>query len=201
MSSEVRPRRSQAERRAEATTRLLEATIACVIEVGYAATSVAVIEERAGVSRGRRIHYFERKEDLIVAAVDYLFEQRATELLSEGPVQTKHPGKRIDHAVSRIWEYWRGEFSTVVLELRTAARTDPALREVLQPHEDAIREVSFKVFRDLLGPQLTSHPDCSRVLMLVVQAMNGLAHGRPHDREYTDRLIGEWQGLMRKLLL
>jgi AcrR family transcriptional regulator len=202
MGSPATTRRSQVDRRAEAISRLLEATVACGVEVGYTATTVSVIEERAGVSRGRRVHYFERKEDLILAAVDYLFERRAAQLLSEGPVEIEDPGQRIDAALERIWEYWQGEFSTVVLELRTAARTDPSLRAALQVHEDRISEMSYSVLGDLLGPDLSTHPDFVRVLVLIAQAMNGLAQTRPVDHdEAAARVVGDWKHLVRRLLL
>jgi AcrR family transcriptional regulator len=182
---------------------LLEATIACVVEIGYAATSVSAIEERSAVSRGRRIHYFERKEDLMLAAVDFLFERRMQELLSQGPLDVEDPSERINQTLARLWDYWKGDFSTVVLELRTAARTDPALRSALKAHEVRIAEVTFEVFSSLLGPENARHPDCGRVMILISQAMNGLAQRQVQgvdDDGAAERVIGDWQHLVRRLL-
>ena len=47
-----RKRRSQAERSAETKRRLLEATIDCIVERGYARTTTSEIVSRAGLTRG-----------------------------------------------------------------------------------------------------------------------------------------------------
>ena len=68
----ARTRRTQEERSAETRTRLLEATIESLGEVGYASTTTTGVCERAGVSRGSQVHHFPRKQDLVVAAVAHL---------------------------------------------------------------------------------------------------------------------------------
>ena len=47
--------RTQQQRREETVARLLDASIATIIEVGYARASAAVIAKRAGVSGGRAV--------------------------------------------------------------------------------------------------------------------------------------------------
>ena len=54
----VRRRRTQAERREETRTALLDATIECLVEFGYAKTTTGRIADLAGVSRGAQIPYF-----------------------------------------------------------------------------------------------------------------------------------------------
>src|SRR3977135_1954938 len=69
-------RRSQAERSAATQARLLDATIECLVERGWAATSTTEVVRRAGVSRGAQVHHYPTKEDLVLAALDYLLERR-----------------------------------------------------------------------------------------------------------------------------
>ena len=52
-------RRSQAERSASTRQALLDATIACLVEDGYANTTTSRVAERAGVSRGAHLHHFQ----------------------------------------------------------------------------------------------------------------------------------------------
>lgn len=52
------PRRTQAQRSAEMRERLLDATVACLIEYGYAATTTARVVEKAGVTKGAQLHHF-----------------------------------------------------------------------------------------------------------------------------------------------
>src|SRR5258708_2172997 len=63
--------------------RLLEATIDCLAEKGWAAATVAVVAQRAGVSRGAAQHHFPTREDLITAALDYMFDSRTQQAKDE----------------------------------------------------------------------------------------------------------------------
>ena len=60
--------------------RLLEATVDCLVERGFAGTSTTLVSERAGVSRGAQLHHFPTKNALVVAAVEHLTEVRGAEL-------------------------------------------------------------------------------------------------------------------------
>ena len=64
-------RRTQAERTAETTAKLLDATADCLVERGYAGTSTVEVCRRAGVSRGALVHHFPSKDDLVAAAVHF----------------------------------------------------------------------------------------------------------------------------------
>jgi len=64
---EPRQERSRTTRR-----RLVEAAVECIGELGWHGTTVAVIAERAGVSRGAAQHHFPTREDLVTAAVEHV---------------------------------------------------------------------------------------------------------------------------------
>src|ERR1700739_2065952 len=59
--------RTQQQRREETVARLLEASIATIIEVGYARASAAVITQRAGVSIGAWFRHFDNMGDFMAA--------------------------------------------------------------------------------------------------------------------------------------
>src|SRR5277367_1377065 len=82
-SVEGRVRRTQAQRSAAMRTRLLEATVECLVSFGYAGTTTARVAEVAGVTRGAQIHHFRSKEDLVVAAIEHLAQQRAQAAIRE----------------------------------------------------------------------------------------------------------------------
>lgn len=50
--------------------RLVDAAIACLHRVGYAATITQLVMEEAGVSRGAMLHHFPTKVDLIIAVAE-----------------------------------------------------------------------------------------------------------------------------------
>ncbi|HWL49839.1 MAG TPA: helix-turn-helix domain-containing protein, partial [Acidimicrobiia bacterium] len=62
--------------------RLLEATVECLVELGWAGTTTTVVSERAGVSRGAQLHHFPSKQDLVVAAVEHLSERRRDDMVA-----------------------------------------------------------------------------------------------------------------------
>src|SRR5437762_2972866 len=74
-----RPRRTQEERSASTRVRLLDATIECLFELGYANTTTTEIARRAGLSRGAQLHHFPTKAELVITAVDHLFARRTAE--------------------------------------------------------------------------------------------------------------------------
>src|SRR3546814_18580829 len=64
-------RGSNAERSASMRQRLLDAAIACLCRVGYAATTTNLVTEEAGVSRGAMPHHFPTRLDLVIAVGEY----------------------------------------------------------------------------------------------------------------------------------
>src|ERR1700742_1428366 len=75
-----RARRSQAERSATTREALLDATVACLIEDGYAHTTTSRVAERAGVSRGAHLHHFQTRSALVAPAIDPWPRGRGAEL-------------------------------------------------------------------------------------------------------------------------
>ena len=56
-----RQRRTQAERTTETRRRVLDAAVECLIDRGYAKTTVEEVARRAGVSLGAERHHFPSK--------------------------------------------------------------------------------------------------------------------------------------------
>src|ERR1700744_4471142 len=77
-----RARRSQAERSAATRQALLDATVACLVEDGYASTTTSRVAERAGVSRGAHLHHFQTRHAPVAAAMEPPAERRGAELLA-----------------------------------------------------------------------------------------------------------------------
>jgi AcrR family transcriptional regulator len=120
-------RRTQAARREESRTRLLDAAIESLTERGYTGTTVQEVSRRAGLSVGCQQHHFPTKTDLLVAAIERLFEQRRRDLvtalghLPEGP-------ERTSELVRLLWQALTSKPFHAYVELVVASRTDPELR-------------------------------------------------------------------------
>ena len=123
----VARRRTQEERSTATRTRLLDATLECLAELGYARTTTTEIAERGGVSRGAQLHHFPTKAELVTEAVAYLFERRDEEFRAAF-AKLPADAERGAAAVNILWSMVSGTTFHAWLELAVAARTDPVLR-------------------------------------------------------------------------
>ena len=116
----------QDERSAETRRRLLDATVACLFERGYAGTTTTEIASRAGVSRGAQSHHFPKKNELVVSALEYVFGLRLSEM--RAAVADPPTGSREHRAavlIDLMWPLFKGPTFYAWLELVVASRTDP----------------------------------------------------------------------------
>src|SRR5277367_4945832 len=129
MAAEVngqRVRRTQAERTAAMRTRLLDATIECLVTYGYAGTTTMRVAEKAGVTRGAQIHHFPSKEDLVVAAIEHLAHQRARKAIDDLGLIDQNPDTA-NAILDFLWSIHEGPLFVATIELWIASRTDRVL--------------------------------------------------------------------------
>src|SRR5882762_5427360 len=123
----VARRRTQEERSAATKGRLLDATLECLAELGYARTTTTEIAERGGVSRGAQLHHFPTKAELVTEAVGHLFDRRDQEF-REAFARLPADADRPRAAVDLLWSMVAGPTFHAWLELVVAARTDVQLK-------------------------------------------------------------------------
>jgi len=75
--------------------RILEAARELFWVNGYEATSVAEILDKAGVNSGSLYHYFDGKEELLLACLDWYLENLWPEVIAPAFAQTTDPVKRV----------------------------------------------------------------------------------------------------------
>jgi AcrR family transcriptional regulator len=149
--------RVQEERSAETRRRLLDATVECLHQYGYAGTTTTEIARRAGVSRGAQLHHFHRKQDLVVSALEHVFALRLeqfTQAAVELPVGLE---ARIDALIDLLWPAFKGPTFYAWLELVVASRTDAPLREAVRIASENFGQGVHRVFAAMFG--LEDAPD------------------------------------------
>ena len=167
--------------------RLLEATIDSLATNGWVPTTVAAVAERAGVSRGAAQHHFPAREDLITAALEYMFEIRINQALVEA--ENLPAGVNKTEAVVRgIIEYYTSPMFKAALHVWTAAAADPALKERILPLEAKFGRVAHKMTAHALGVAKND-----RVGHELVQATLDLARGLGLADVLTDDSIRRGQ--------
>ena len=170
----IQQRRSQGERSAETRTRLLDATVSCLLELGYHGTTTNAIQQRAGVSRGALMHHYSSKADLLVAAVRHLAHQRGLNL-HEQSKRLPEGQDRNGQAIDLLWEVFSGPLFTAHLELWSAARTDTELRAAIVESERGLRADTHKVMVELFGRPTADEASFADAIELTLQFMRGAA--------------------------
>jgi AcrR family transcriptional regulator len=171
------PRRTQAERSAETRARILDATIACLQDLGYARTSTAEIARRAGVSRGGQVHQFPTKADLVTSAVEHLLARRRAEFI-EAFDRLPAARDRIAAAIDFLWSMVQGETFDAWLELLIAARTDDELRPAVASMTERLRDTVETTFRALFPAPQATDPFYEIAPRFAFALLDGLALNR-----------------------
>jgi AcrR family transcriptional regulator len=190
-------RRTQAQRRAETQTKLIDAAVACLTERGYAATSVVDVQQRAGVSRGALQHYWPSRAALMVDAVKALFDSMATRLRTDmaahaARVTNPDPSRRIRVAIELLWSSFDSSLFRAELELWVAARHDSELRPLVVDHDRRLGTEIAALCGDMFGPDLSSHPRFGEMIELLTHGMRGAALVVDLHRGRRAHLVAEW---------
>jgi AcrR family transcriptional regulator len=173
-SADLKPRRSQEERRAETRAKLLDATIESVLEVGYAATTTRRVAELAGVSQGAQTHHFPHRVDLVCAAVERVAERRIAELRELSAELPTARRQRIDALLDLMWADFSSPMFSVFVKLWVAAADDNELYARLVPVERQLARAIAELAADFAG-DFAGAPGWEGHMQLALSALRGLA--------------------------
>jgi AcrR family transcriptional regulator len=201
-----RQHRTQEERRAATRAKVLDATIASLIDLGYGATTSAVVSERAGVSRGAQLHHFPTKAELVAAAVEHLAEQIGRELRVAAERLPTH-AKRVDAAIDLLWQHFAGPLFPALLELMVAARTDPELQATMREVNDRLTVAIERQTRSIFGASATANRSFVLMMEMTFDLLSGMAlrratwTGDVRTLKRIERdILGAWKGLATGLV-
>jgi AcrR family transcriptional regulator len=185
-------RTPNAERSLTTRTRLMEATVECLAELGWSGTTTTVVAERAGVSRGAQLHHYPSKAALVVAAIEHLATLRRDELRRTADTLPAGPN-RTPAVLELVAKYHTGPLFTAALEVWVAARTDPSLREALVPVEAKVGREVHRLTVEMLGVD-ESRPGARETVQATLDLMRGLgvANLLTDDSQRRQGLLRQW---------
>lgn len=130
-------RRPNALRTAETRKALIEATIACLCDLGYSRTTTLEISRRAEITPGALQHHFGKKDELVLAALDTLMVEMSIVLDRaehvHGTIQQK-----IGAFVDLLWdEFYADARYIAVWEIVIGSRGEPDLHPRVAAHRQA----------------------------------------------------------------
>jgi AcrR family transcriptional regulator len=193
------PQQTKGER---SRNQILDAALEVLIGKGYAQASTLAIQEAAGVSRGKLLHHFPSRDDLLMAAVHHLARARIEEL----PRQIDWPGdpiERISVGIDAGWSTFHQPYFVASIELWTAARTNANLRSALGPAERDLGPTVRAAVASFLGPVLTAAPRYDELYPILLSSMRGAAMTYLIDRRdpRQDPHLPLWKSLTAHYLV
>lgn len=196
----ARTHRTQAERSEQTRAQLFEATIECLIDLGYAGTSLNEICKRAGLTRGAQQHHFATKAELMAHALEYLVTKLRDQVMDDVHQLADDPD-RVAKGIDLLWKSFSGTLSTAAMELWVAARTDPELRGAMLPVDRALGRATYDLYRELAWHDVPAER-MDTLFWLTLNLVRGLAMdamigGDPVRRNH---LLAEWQRIATEIL-
>ncbi|WP_228989679.1 TetR/AcrR family transcriptional regulator [Streptomyces sp. DH8] len=172
--------------------RLLEAAVACLAEHGWAGSTVSVVAERAGVSRGAAQHHFPTREDLFTGAVEYVAEERSAALRAL-PVQGRA------EVVAALVDLYTGPLFRAALQLWVAASNEAQLRPRVTELEARVGRETHRIAVELLGADESRPGTRETVQGLLDMARGlGLANLLTDDTARRARVVAQWAALVEE---
>jgi AcrR family transcriptional regulator len=189
-------REPQQERSRLTRQRLLEAAIDCLAEYGWSGTTVAVVAERAGMSRGAAQHHFRTREELVTAAVQHMALVRREEIRRQA-ARLPSGARRTEEVLDLLAGHFVGPVFAAALQLWVAAATDAQLRDVVAPLEARIGRETHRFAVELLGAD-EARPGVREAVAATLDFMRGLglANLLTDDSARRRRLLRGWADLL-----
>ncbi|WP_458244417.1 TetR/AcrR family transcriptional regulator [Streptomyces sp. MAI_2237] len=178
--------------------RLLEAAVACLAEHGWAGSTVSVVAERAGVSRGAAQHHFPTREDLFTAAVEYVAEERSTAIRALFPDGAGDDRRAV---VAALVDLYTGPLFRAALHLWVAASNEEPLRPRVTELEARVGRETHRIAVELLGAD-ESRPGVRETVQGLLDMARGLglANLLTDDTGRRDRVIAQWSSILDHVL-
>jgi AcrR family transcriptional regulator len=165
-------RRSQEERSAETRTRLLDATIECLLRYGYNGTTTPRVAELAGVTRGAQVHHFGSKDDLMLAALRHLTAKRISTEVARFSLDFASADDVIDAILELLWDIHSAPIFIPIVELWVAGRTDSELGREVAKFESVATTTLMSVIAEFAPERI--HRSMADFVYTAMDALRGI---------------------------
>ena len=175
----LRPRRqTRAEQRAATRQAIVEATIDCLMEDGYAALTTRRVAERAGIAQSTVMHHFETREALLVEAVTQVALRLAEQALANIDLAALRAPEQRAAVLSEAWDEFTSPQALAAAQLWAAVWSEPELAPTLRQLEERIGGIIIET-AFALWPELAEDPRLPPLLDATVAFTRGLVMAVP----------------------
>ncbi|MCL6692344.1 TetR/AcrR family transcriptional regulator [Pseudomonas sp. R3.Fl] len=200
MAKSPAQRRTQAERREETRSRILEAAVSELSHNGYAGFRVDKVAIAAKVSRGAQSHHFPTKESLVLAALETLY-QASTEA-SIKVIENLDSEDVLDALMQDSAKFYLGPNFTIAMSLLNLGESEPELRKKVRAISRKYRLPIEKAWLDaLLRSGLDEEP--ARTILNITQSVyRGMTIRRflRNDPDYARFTFEQWSKIARAFI-
>src|SRR6516164_2084331 len=194
-------RRTQAERTAATRTQILKAAANLIRRRGYARFRTADVAAEAGMSRGAQLHHFPTKDSLVVATLEYVFEQ-AQILSRRRATAVNQPRDLIEAVIEDAREFFFSEHFMVAIDIVLSTSTDQAVRrQILDISRKARRPVET-AWTEALAASGVSASIAADIVALTLGVVRGMALRTlwDNDPKWFNQLFALWRRMIKVFL-
>lgn len=182
---------------------ICRAAISCLVEFGYAETSINRVAERADLSKGALQHHFPTKEELIAAVVETLL---ARPLARAHTVRPEAGRTDTEIIAARLRSGWTDFVNTgsyrALLEILIAARTDAGLRNRIDPILYTWNRAHDAQTRESYEAESGNDDDVELLMVMHRALLRGLVIQDRYvsDPRYNTRVVERWISIVAPML-
>jgi AcrR family transcriptional regulator len=200
-SVEAARRRTQAERSEETRTRILKAAASLIRKRGYARFRTAEVAKEAGLSRGAQLHHFPTKDSLVVATLEYVFEQ-AQALSRRRAAAVNRPRDLIEAVIEDAREFFFSEHFMVAIDIVLSTSTNQSVRKQILDISRRARRPVEAAWAEAVAANGVSGQLASDIVALTLSLVRGMALRTlwDNDPKWFDELFALWRQMIKVFL-
>jgi AcrR family transcriptional regulator len=166
--------------------------VECLAELGWVGTTVQVVAERAGVSRGAAQHHFPTREDLVSGAIEQMSQIRVDEI-DRAAATLPRGRRRTETVLGILFGLYGGPVFRAALQLWVAAAADGALHGQVAALEAELGRQAHRVALELLRVD-ERQPGVRETVQATLDLVRGLglADLLTDDSRRRARILRQW---------
>jgi AcrR family transcriptional regulator len=173
------PRRpTRAQQRAATRQSIIDATIDCLVEEGYAALTTRRVAERVGIAQSTVMHHFETREALLVESVIQVALRLADQALDRIDFAGLRTPEHREAVLDEAWLEFTSPQALAAAQLWAEVWSEPELTPVLRELEERLTGIIVNIGRTLF-PELADDPRLTALLDAAVSLIRGLVLAIP----------------------
>jgi AcrR family transcriptional regulator len=176
-SIEPRPR-TRAEQRATTRRALLDATVECLVQDGYAGLTTRNVAERAGVAQSTFMHHFPTRDAFLIEAVTHVALRLLDDALDQIDLAALRSPKHREKVLDQAWREFTSPEALAAAQLWAAVWSEPELAGTLRSLEQRLDSI-IGVAATTLFPDQSDDPRFPALLDLAVSLIRGLVDAIP----------------------